>query len=295
MQRRDFIRVSGVGGMSVLVTMAGCGGGQGGNVTVIVPPGSGAIVGGIGGGGGVGTAVGQSADVVLTNDSTQMAQLLSGGVLQNRIATVMSTPEQFSQKPNNVVRIAIGTDVIDLWADDISFLESTKYRRIVAQRQSDGDIVEFHLETDGLSPKLVLRRRSNGQRVATVGFSDVARRSRLPEERAQLTAANLLSIGTQVFAVALAIWLGASIGRAVLGALAFIAFNAMIIGIVLAAIGLALPFIRALLDFLGIQTLGDVTAFFRRVVDDLRLLFDQVVSFLRSFLPELSLRSSQLL
>lgn len=276
--------------------VAGCGGGKGGDVTVIVPPGSSTSTGGTGGGsgsGGTGT-VARNADVVLTDDTAQTATLLRDGALANRIATVMSTPEQFSQKPSNVLRVGIGADAVDFWADDISFLENTpQYRRVVAQRQSDGDIVEFHLETDGLSPKLVLRRRSNGQRVATIGFNDVARRSRLPEAHAQLTATDLLSIGTQVFAVALAIWLGASISRAVLGALAFIAFNAMVIGIILAAIGLLTPIVRALLDFVGLQTFGDATAFFRRVVDELRLLFDQVVSFLRSFLPELTLRSAQ--
>mgnify|MGYP005841609173 CR=1 FL=1 len=55
------------------------------------------------------------------------------------------------------------------------------------------------------------------------------------------------------------LWLGFTIGKYVLSALAFIAFNALVIGLVLAGIGLLIPIIRWILDITGI-TLESIIA-----------------------------------
>ncbi len=78
----------------------------------------------------------------------------------------------------------------------------------------------------------------------------------------------LFQIGLGIAAVAFAMWLGAKIVGAVVAAVAFIAFNALLIGIVLSAIGIVDPAIRWLLEKFGI-TEKEVKSWFDAGVEDL--------------------------
>jgi hypothetical protein len=111
-------------------------------------------------------------------------------------------------------------------------------------------------------------------RAIEVGFVDVRGRGR--------QALDWIATGVKVAAIAFAIWLGAGIGRAILGAIGFLAFNAMVLGLLVAAIGVFLPAIDWLLRNI---TLGDVERFFQQLVNDIIRLFQEIAQLLASFLP----------
>ncbi len=72
-------------------------------------------------------------------------------------------------------------------------------------------------------------------------------------------------MGIKVFAVALLLWIGFSIAKYVASALAFIAFNAMAIGLVLAGLGIIVELIQWILNRTNIQ-FDDITDFFRNSI-----------------------------
>lgn len=89
-------------------------------------------------------------------------------------------------------------------------------------------------------------------------------------------------IGIKIFGIALLLWIGASIVKYIAAAIAFIAFNAMAIGLVLAGAALVIQILRWILDRTGI-TLSDIVAFFQRTVSAIVILLLDVMSFIVSF------------
>jgi len=85
------------------------------------------------------------------------------------------------------------------------------------------------------------------------------------KERANMDLDSFLVYGISLAAGALAIWLGAKILGMVVAAAAFVAFNALLIGVVLAAVGALEPAVRWVLDQLNIST-DDVESFFNKGV-----------------------------
>lgn len=90
-------------------------------------------------------------------------------------------------------------------------------------------------------------------------------------------------IGLKVFAVALLLWIGFSLAKYIASAIAFVAFNAMVIGLVLAGLGIAVQVIKWILDKTGI-TLDDVIAFFKRTIEEIVNILKDVIGFITSYL-----------
>ncbi len=93
------------------------------------------------------------------------------------------------------------------------------------------------------------------------------------------SARDWLMIGIKVFAVAFAIWLGLSISKFIISAIAFVAFNAMVIGLIMIGLSVIIPLVKWILDVTGI-TLDDVISLFKEA-------FDLFVSTLRSIVDYL--------
>lgn len=110
--------------------------------------------------------------------------------------------------------------------------------------------------------------RPNG----VVIFEEAIPKSSVPEyvsgKPSSVDFSKLLLIGIGVAVVAFAVWIGAKILGAVIAALAFIAFNALLIGIVLAAVGAVGPAIRWVMDKFGL-TEGEVKSWFEVGKDQL--------------------------
>jgi hypothetical protein len=155
---------------------------------------------------------------------------------------------------------------------------AANYRHLRVVRESTGEAVNLVWGWKGLLPSVQMvddtgRLITRNGRAIEVGFVDVRGRGR--------QALDWIAIGVKVAAIAFAIWLGAGIGRAILGAIGFLAFNAMVLGLLVAAIGVFLPAIDWLLRNI---TLGDVERFFQQLVNDIIRLFNEIAQLLASFL-----------
>lgn len=89
-------------------------------------------------------------------------------------------------------------------------------------------------------------------------------------------------IGFKIFGVALLLWIGFSVAKYVLAALAFISFNALAIGLVLAGVGIFVQILKWILDLTGI-TYEDVVAFFVMAVNALIQTLIDVVNYILSY------------
>ncbi len=94
--------------------------------------------------------------------------------------------------------------------------------------------------------------------------------------------ADWIIAGIKIFGVALLIWIGFSLAKYIAAAVAFIAFNAMAIGLVLAGLGIFITIIKWVLDRTGI-TMDDVIAFFQQTISYLVNLLTDVMSYLLSY------------
>lgn len=90
-----------------------------------------------------------------------------------------------------------------------------------------------------------------------------------------------IAIGVKVAAVAFALWLGASVGKAILSAVAFLALNAMVLGLLVAAFAVVAPAIDWLLKNI---TLEDVENFFSQLVNDIIRVFTEISQMLDKWL-----------
>lgn len=90
-----------------------------------------------------------------------------------------------------------------------------------------------------------------------------------------------LTLGIKVLAAALVIWIGASILKYILAAIAFIAFNAMAIGAVMIGVSLIAPVINWIIDKTG-WTLSGISAFFERAVSDILAILMDITNYILS-------------
>ncbi|MEJ5304374.1 MAG: hypothetical protein WHV63_00355 [Ignavibacteria bacterium] len=94
--------------------------------------------------------------------------------------------------------------------------------------------------------------------------------------------ADWIIAGIKIFGIALLLWIGFSIAKYVVSAIAFIAFNAMAIGLVLAGLGIVIEIIQWILGRTGI-TINDVAAFFRKTVSSLVALLLEVTNYIVNY------------
>lgn len=94
--------------------------------------------------------------------------------------------------------------------------------------------------------------------------------------------ADWIIAGIKIFGIALLLWIGFSIAKYVVSAIAFIAFNAMAIGLVLAGLGIVIEIIQWILGTTGI-TMNDVVSFFQKAISSIVNLLIDVMNYLISY------------
>lgn len=91
----------------------------------------------------------------------------------------------------------------------------------------------------------------------------------------------IVVIGMKAAAIAFVIWLSAGITRAVLAAIGFIAFNAMVIGLIIASAAILIPIAEMILNYLGINSMEDVKRIFQSAVSDIAQTLKDLTNLLR--------------
>jgi hypothetical protein len=99
------------------------------------------------------------------------------------------------------------------------------------------------------------------------------------------SAVDWLILGIKVFALALAIWLGFTIAKYIVSAIAFVAFNAMVIGLILVGLSVFIPLVKWILDLTGI-TIDDVISLFAMAVDLIVSTLINIVNYLSGYFPK---------
>lgn len=94
--------------------------------------------------------------------------------------------------------------------------------------------------------------------------------------------ADWILTGIKIFGIALVLWLGFTIAKYIIAALAFLAFNAMAIGLVLVGAAIVIQVIRWILERTGI-TMNDVVSFFVMALNNLVKTLIDVVSYIVSY------------
>lgn len=91
-----------------------------------------------------------------------------------------------------------------------------------------------------------------------------------------------LTIGIKIFAVALAIWLGATVAKYIVAAVAFLAFNAMVIGLLLIGAAVLLPLLKLILNLTG-WTINTITDLFSLSIELLLSLLLEIQAFILNY------------
>jgi hypothetical protein len=161
---------------------------------------------------------------------------------------------------------------------------AANYRHLRVVRGSTGEAVNLLWGMKGLLPSIRLADdrgntiRSRDGRLLEIGFSEVSGAK-------GRQALDWIAIGVKVAAIAFALWLGAQIGRAALGAIAFLAFNAMVLGLLVAGIAVISPAIEPAIDWvLRNITLQDIKGFFAQLVNNIIRLFTEISQMLDQWL-----------
>ncbi len=94
-------------------------------------------------------------------------------------------------------------------------------------------------------------------------------------------------LGLKVFALALAIWLGFTIAKYIISAIAFVAFNAVVIGLILVGLSVFIPLVKWILDLTGI-TIDDIISLFTMSVDFIVSTLMELVSYLTGYFQKLN-------
>jgi len=227
---------------------------------------------GCSGGGGSDFLKAPPPDLVLDGDETRLASIVRGQ---------FSRLYDLARNPGSTLRVGIpngrGLEVLRFSFTDGG---AANYRHLRIVRESTGEAVNLLWGWKGPLPSIKLTDdsgrtlRSKDGQVLEIGFADV----RGAKGR---QAFDLIATGVKVAAIAFAIWLGAGIARGILSAIAFLAFNAMVLGVLAAGLGVLSPAIDWVLRNI---TLDDVERFFGQLVNDIIRLFSEISQMLADWL-----------
>lgn len=204
-------------------------------------------------------------DLSLEPDEEMLARAVSGR---------HNTLRNLAQNPGEEFRIAYGSGK----TLTLSFSDGWILHPVL--RREDGSVVHMHFSMGyfsglGNTPSIIfvdesgeVLRDASGERLA---FPFVM--SRKPARAADV--ADWIMLGISIVAVGLAAWLGAKIGGLILAAIAFLAFNAMVIGLLITAASVLFPFIEHLLK-LTEWNFEAVREFFGKSIEELKAILREV-------------------
>lgn len=207
-------------------------------------------------------------DIELTGNTT--ADIL---VLKNQSSAIQAIASDASKK--YVVKIP-STDAQDYLTLQIVKNNAADYRHLRIKRYSDGEVINLLWGQEGIYPSVKLTDDrgntlvKNGQTLE-FSFNLVA--------DSESGSIGWLKRGIKVLAIALAVWLGAKVIGWIISAIAFLAFNAMVVGLVIAGVAILTGLLKWLAELTG-WTLDDITELFGRAVEELLTFFNEIIVYL---------------
>lgn len=198
----------------------------------------------------------QRADIQLTGNEEKLAETLKAQY--ERLKTL-------ALSPGEQLRIACptrsGTEILAL---SIVAGGAASYRHVRLVKEPTGEVVNLLWGREGTHPSIKLtddqgKTLVRDGRQMEFSFGLVRRNGTGPR--------SWLELGIKIAAIALLVWLGASILKPILAAIAFVAFNAMVIAIVIAGVAIFVLIVRWLLVLTG-WTIEDVRTLSAKTPDE---------------------------
>jgi hypothetical protein len=166
----------------------------------------------------------------------------------------------------------------------LSFHKGNDNQFVKVRDTKSGRSVNISFVRDGVSP--ALNFLYNDGRSFTYKIFDSTSKT------AETTLNSLFMAGLGVAAVGLAVWLGASVGKFIIATVAFLAFNVMMLGVVVAAGSFIVSFFKTM-GWDSEVVINFLKAVFANVVEEVRYIIKNTADILGQFLPkELEVSSS---
>jgi hypothetical protein len=204
-------------------------------------------------------------DIVLSSDHDQLVR-----TVKSQYERLKAMAQDESQRVRLVFAAANGPEALIV---SIVAGGAARYRHARLVRESTGEVANLLWGREGIHPSIKLADDA-GRTIVRDGkplefsFGAVRRDGRGPR--------SWLELGVKIAAIALLVWLGASILKPIVAAIAFIAFNAMVIGIVIFGVALLVGIVKWIAELTGWR-LRDAAAFFDRSVDEIAQLLREIV------------------
>lgn len=216
----------------------------------------------------MGSRRGWSSDLTLTTDEEPIVRAVRG-----QYDVLKALAEDGTRQLRIVFPSSRGQEVVRL---HIVRGGAASYRHVRLVRESTGEVANLLWGREGVHPSIKLtddagRTLVRHGKPLEFSFGLVRRDGQGPQ--------SWLELGIKIAAIALLVWLGASILKPIIAGIAFIAFNAMVIGIVVAGVAFLVGIVRWILDVTG-WTMEDVAALFERTIDELRRFFREIINVL---------------
>lgn len=160
--------------------------------------------------------------------------------------------------------------------------QSADYAHLRVVRQSTGEVVNLLWGLENFWPAIKLVD-DTGRPLVKDGREIVVDFAAAKIVSESETGIDLLELGAKVAIIALAIWLGAAVGKIVLAAIGFIAFNAMVLGLLVLALGAISPLLEKIVDITGWR-LEDVKSFMESGAERLKEFFGEAQQLLDDIL-----------
>ncbi|MFA4833726.1 MAG: hypothetical protein WC619_02650 [Patescibacteria group bacterium] len=165
----------------------------------------------------------------------------------------------------------------------LSFQNKNGEQFVNARDIESGRSVRISFVRDGISP--ALNFLYNDGRSFTYKILDGANKA------AEISLSSLFTAGLGAAAIGLAVWLGASVGKFVIATVAFLAFNLMMLGVVVAAGSFIVSFFKTM-GWDGEVIVNFLKAVFANVVEEVEFIIKNTADILGPFLPKKLEKSS---
>lgn len=203
-------------------------------------------------------------DIALSSDFENLSKTVKSQY--NRI---------YDMAKNTEKSLRIGLDDNEVVQMSVVENDASSYRHVRLRKESDGDVANLLIGRDDTYPVIKLTDDNgnvlskNGQELS-FSFQDFGTEADDSD--------NWFELGIKVTAIAFALWIGLSIAKGIFAALAFLAFNAMVLGLVIASISFLAWFIET--AGWNIEYIKEV---FNRTADRIEQLFYEIVEVINNF------------
>lgn len=205
-------------------------------------------------------------DIEFSTNEEEIARTIAGQ--HSKLMTL-------AENPSKELRIGFRAGQIDD-ALSLRILDggASNYKHVRIVRESTGEVSNLLWGQENLFPSIKLtdnRGKTLIKDGKTLEFS-----FRLADSTGS-GSRKWLEIGIKVLAIALAIWLGASIARVILAAIAFLAFNAMVIALLILGIGILVGITKWIAELTG-WNLNNVAEFFQLTLEELKQFLREIIA-----------------